>query len=89
MKHHIYATANATAATVGVLYIVCRVLVLVMPDLFLAIARTWFHGIDISKIAAGNAGDLSAFILGSITSVAAAWLTGYLFAITYNYFAKK
>ncbi len=90
MKHNLNATANATAVTVATLYVICRVLVLVMPDLFLTVAGTWFHGIDISKIAAtGGAGDFNSFILGLITIGLGGWLMGYLFAITYNYFAKK
>jgi len=40
MKHEPNATANAAAVTVGVLYVACRVLVLVVPDLFLAVTRT-------------------------------------------------
>lgn len=83
-------TANAAAVTIGVLYVVCRVLVLLIPDLFLSITGTWFHGIDISQIAATSVtADPGSFILGLVTSVAAAWATGYLFAISYNSFAKK
>ena len=90
MKHEPNATANAAAVTVGVLYVACRVLVLVVPDLFLAVTRTWFHGIDISQIAATSAAaDLGSFALGLVTSVAGAWAVGYLFAWSYNYFARK
>lgn len=89
MKHEPMATANAAAVTVAILYVACRVLVLLVPDLFLEITRTWFHGIDISKIAATtSAGDLGSFVLGLVTSVAASWVVGYIFAKTYNYFLK-
>ena len=68
----------------------CRVLVRLIPDLFLTIPQTWFHGIDISKIAATSAAaDPGSFILGLVTSIAAAWAVGYLFANLYNYFVKK
>jgi hypothetical protein len=90
MKHDPNTTANATAVTIGIVYVACRVLVLLMPNLFLAIARTWFHGIDIGKIAAvSNAANLGSFVLGLITSAGAGWAVGYLFAKTYNYFLKK
>lgn len=90
MKHEPNTTANATAVTVGILYVACRFLVLLVPDLFLSITRTWFHGIDISKIAATTAaGDIGSFILGLVTSVGAGWLVGYVFALSYNYFLKK
>ena len=90
MKHEPNATANAAAVTVAVLYIVCRVLVLFIPDLFLSITQTWFHGIDISQIAATSVAlDPTSFVVGLITATVAGWLTGYLFATSYNYFAKK
>lgn len=56
----------------------------------MTVTKTWFHGIDISQITATqSAADLGSFVLGLVTSVAAGWATGYLFAASYNYFAKK
>ena len=87
MKHQPKATANALAVTVAILYVACRALVLLMPNLFLGISRTWFHGIDINKIAVTQSSqDLSSFILGLITIVSASWITGYIFARIYNFF---
>jgi hypothetical protein len=52
MKHHPTATANALAATTAIIYVVCRGAFVVAPDLTMTIAKSWFHGIDISLIAA-------------------------------------
>ena len=52
MKHDPNVTANATAVTTAIIYVVCRVAFIVAPDLSMAISRSWFHGIDISLIAA-------------------------------------
>lgn len=88
MKHEPNATANATAVTVGAIYVVCALAVVLLPDLAMTVAQSWFHGLDLSKISAFNV-SLGSFILGLVTSVAGSWLIGYIFANAYNYFNKK
>ena len=89
MKHLPEATANATAATVALLYIVCAVSVLLFPDISMTIARSWFHGIDISKLALSTQTNPGSLVLGFVTATGGGWLLGYIFAIFYNNFAKK
>lgn len=88
MKHNPIGTANATAVTTAVVYIICRMLVGLFPKISMNVAQSWFHGIDISKISAWNLSTES-FILGIISATIFAWLVGYLFANLYNYFSKK
>lgn len=88
MKHDLMATANALAATVGVIYVVCAVLVTLLPGVSMAVAQSWFHGIDITRISSWNV-TVGSFIMGLVTSIAFSWAVGYLFAYTYNLFAKK
>lgn len=88
MKHHPIATANASAITTAIVFLVCRVGFAIAPDLSMQIARSWFHGIDISRISALNLSTES-FVLGLVTATLGAWLVGYIFAVTYNYFTKK
>lgn len=88
MKHEPNVTANATAVTIAVIYIVCAAAVVLLPDLSLVIAQSWFHGLDLSKISAVNV-SLGSFILGLVTSTAGGWLIGYIFATVYNYFLKN
>lgn len=88
MKHDPKATAGAAAITTAVLFIVCRGAFVVVPELSMNIARTWFHGIDISLIAAENISSDNV-VLGLVTATGGAWLVGYVFAKVYNLFAKK
>lgn len=88
MKHNPTATANAAAITMGVVYIVCRQAFILAPEFAMSVGRSWFHGIDISKIATKTV-PTDTFVLGLVTAVVGSWLVGYLFAVTYNWFAKK
>lgn len=86
LSHEPFAIANAAAATVAVVYIVCRLAFLVAPELSLAISRSWFHGIDISLIAAGRM--QGSFLLGLMSTTISGWLVGFVFAKFQNYFSK-
>lgn len=88
MKHHPITTANASAVTVAIIYITCALAVGLFPEFTMSVTRSWFHGIDLSKISSWNfsAGSL---MLGLMTAVAYAWFIGYLFANIYNYFLNK
>lgn len=88
MRHDLMATANALAVTVGVTYVLCAVLVTLLPEASMAVAQSWFHGIDIARISSWNV-TVGSFIMGLVTSIVFAWAVGYLFAYIYNMFAKK
>ncbi|MBI5358886.1 hypothetical protein HZB69_04645 [Candidatus Amesbacteria bacterium] len=88
MKHEPIATANALAITFAVIFVVCRVLVGIFPDLMFTIAQSWLHGVDLAQ---KSSWDLTAqsFVLGLVSASVSAWLVGFLFASVSNYFAKK
>lgn len=88
MKHDPTSTANALAVTSAILYVFCRIAVSLFPDLSMSIAKSWFHGLEISQVT-GWSLTFSSFVLGLVSLTIAAWLTGYLFAKVYNYFSKK
>ena len=88
MKHDPKTTAHAAAATVAGIYVVCATAFVLLPDLTMSVARSWFHGIDIGGLAASQV-TVDSFILGIISAIALAWLVGYAFATLYNYFLKK
>ncbi len=88
MKHEPNATANAMAVTVAIIFITCRLAVALFPDLAMTITQSWFHGLEIGKVSGWNL-SLGSFVLGLVTSAGGAWLIGYVFANTYNYFVKK
>lgn len=86
MKHNVMATANATAITVGFIYIACALLVAVSPAFFKTVAVSWFHGMDLNSIWTGE--PRGNFILGLVTAMGGSWLVGYVFAQAYNKFVK-
>ena len=88
MKHEPNATAKALAVTTAVIYVVCAAAVVLLPDLTMSVAQSWFHGLDLSRISVFNV-TWGSFIQGLITATAGTWLVGYLFASTYNYFLEK
>lgn len=88
MKHNVSATANASAVTIGVFYVICRVLVGLFPGLMFAIAQSLLHGMALTQVGTWNL-NAGNFILGLLTSMASAWTVGYVFATTYNSFARK
>ena len=88
MKHESNATANAAAVTVAALYVICRIAIVLFPDLAMSVAQSWFHGLELSRVSSWNL-SLGSFILGFGTSTIGAWVIGYIFAKTYNYFLKR
>lgn len=87
MKAQSYAIPNALAATTAIVFVLCRVLVGLFPDVSFVIAQSWFHGIELSKLGAWNLTFVS-FVLGTISSSVTAWIVGYLFVKTYRLFNK-
>lgn len=79
--------ANALAGTTAIIYVVCRLLVGIFPDLSFTVAQSWFHGIGLTKLGSGNL-TTESFILGIVSATITAWAIGFVFAYVYNYFAK-
>lgn len=88
MKHNQTATANALATTVGIFYIGCRILVSLFPDLMFSIARSWLHGMVLTQSGSWNL-SLETFMVGLVSSVVSAWVIGYVFTVTFNYFSRR
>ena len=88
MKIDKMVLANAFALTIGITYIVCRLLVSLFPGLFMQITRSWFHLIDLTRISGADLG-LGLFILGLLSSIVSAWLFGYLLGWSIEYFSKQ
>lgn len=85
MKKHVIA--NTLAVTTAIVYAACRLLVGLFPDAFFAIAQSWFHGIELSKLDSWNL-TIPSFILGLISSTITAWVIGYIFTKVYKVFVK-
>ena len=87
MKTQSYAIPNALAVTTAIVYVVCRLLVGLFPDISFAIAESWFHCIELSKLWNWNL-TMSSFILGIISSAITAWIVGYIFIKVYGLLKK-
>lgn len=82
------AFANAfTVVGIG-LYIGCRVLTLIVPDLLFAVGQSWFHTFNLEAVRGTAPMDIGTFSLGGITTGVLVWVTAYTGASLYNKFAK-
>lgn len=78
--------ANAFGAIGAVFYLGCYLIALTGPDLYKAVAQSWFHMMDLSslwKSAPSN------FLLGVVSFTIIAWVSGWILAFAYNFFNKK
>lgn len=89
MKHDPMATANATAATTAFIAVACALAIILAPELSLGIAQSWFHGIDLEKVRTAVNPSFGSILYGWITATIGGWIVGYVFASSYNMFAKK
>ena len=88
MKHDPKATAAAVATTVGVIYVICALSIILFPDFAMGVAQSWFHGIDITRIQVFNI-TVGSFFYGLVTAIIGGGLVGWCFAHCYNYFLKQ
>lgn len=79
--------ANALAVAMGIFYVGCRLLAAVAPDFLRSIGQSWFHTSDLSALPTVSP-TLGSSIWGLVTSMAAAWIFGYLLGWAYNRLAK-
>ena len=85
MKLNEDAMAKAFGVLGAVYYLACYFVALFAPELYKAVASTWFHMLDLSS-AWKNAP--TGFVLGLISFTLASWISGWLLAKVYNKFVK-
>ena len=82
------ALANSLAAVAAAVYVVLYALWTLVPAAFTYLFNAQFFGADIAKMVPKTMafGD----VVGMLIALAVfAWLVGYAWAWSYNYFAKK
>jgi len=85
MKLNEGAMAKAFGVLGAAYFLVCYFVAALFPELYKAIASTWFHMIDLSGIwKTGPSG----FLLGLISFSISAWISGWLIGWAYNRFVK-
>lgn len=88
MRYQPKAIAKAFSWTVGILYAVCTLVVIYVPDLATGVAEAWFHSID-SALIRSSVITLESFVTGLVSAMLTAWVAGYLFAGFANFFSKR
>lgn len=83
------AFAHAATVVTTVFYLACWLVSVTAPDLIFAIAKSWFHSINIESLQASIPMPLETVILGLITISALTWMTTYATIWLYNQWAKK
>jgi hypothetical protein len=75
--------ANSSAIVAALFFVLCAIFVAVAPGIYLAVLRSWFHGVQLSLLpgAGMSAGGLA---LGITTLVATAWVSAAVLAALYN-----
>jgi len=80
--------ANALT-TVGLgLYVACRILTLIVPDLIFNIGQSWFHTFNIDTLKTATPLDVGTFIFGAVTLGILTWVTTYATTALYNNWSK-
>ena len=80
--------ANAATVVSLVLYVICRALTLLAPDLVFAIGRSLFHTLNVDAMKATTAFDLGSFVIGAVTLAIVVWVSAYALAAIYNRFSQ-
>lgn len=88
LPHPPVTTANALTATAVVLYVLCVVWVKISRPTYMSMMGGWFHGVNWQALPAAPmmGGNL---LSGLVTFAIVAWVSGYLFASFYNWFASR
>ena len=71
----------------AILSLICALLLALSPEVSLKFFGSIFHGIDMNKIATSIT--VSNVLIGLIAIVIIAFVTGWLFAVIYNYLQDK
>lgn len=88
MKHEPIATANALAVTVAFVWAICALGIALLPGPSMMVSRWWMHGLDMGVLGIWRV-TFGGFLFGGIPLIVMGWLSGYVFASSYNYFLKK
>ena len=86
MKFNENVLANTLGSLGAVYYLVCYVVASVAPGLYKSVAASWMHMINLEGLWKRNP---SGFILGLVSFTVVSWVSGWVFAKTYNYFLGK
>ena len=82
------ALANASTVVALGIYVVCRIVSLIAPDLLFSVSQSWFHAFSMESVISVTPMNIGTFIFGAVMLSVLVWLTFYSAAILYNKLAK-
>lgn len=82
------AYANSFAVVTGFIWTICTLGIALFPSLSKSISSWWLHGLDMSVLGTWQV-TFGGFILGGLVLIIFAWISGYLFGSSLEYFSKK
>lgn len=86
MKLNQIALANSLGVVGAAYYVGCYLSASISPDLYKAVAQSWFHMVDLSSAWKSAPEGL---ILGLISFTIVSWISGFVLAFAYNSFVRK
>ena len=81
------AFANAVTAVTAVVYVICLLLSLVVPDILLGVAQSWVHSLSLEGAKATQTISFGSAVVGLVTTSLLAWVTTYATIRLYNVWA--
>ncbi len=88
MKQNKFILANALGATFGALSVGCILVILFVPDLYVATENLWLHGRNLSIL-----GPVRLEFFSGITSILTfagfGWIVGYMYGSFIEFFSKR
>lgn len=88
MKLDKQVMANAFALATAILWTLCTLVVWLLPDFTWQVTEWWMHGMDITPMRSWNI-TLNNFLMGGLTLIASAWITGYIFGWSWKKLSGK
>ena len=82
--HYVHPTGMALAATSGLLYTLCALVIARWPVPTLQFFNTWMHAIDLSRIYTPPQLTLGLYFQGLLGIMLTAYFVGAIYALLYN-----
>ena len=88
MKLEKQVLANAFCLATVSVWVLCSLLVALLPKFSMRVFSWWMHGMDVSVLGNWNL-TWSNFLLGGLTLAFSAWVTGWIFGWAWEKASKK
>ena len=81
------AFAHAVTAVTAVVYVICRLLSVLVPDLLFGLSQAWVHTLSLESMKTNQAISFGTEIVGLVALALLAWVTTYATIWLYNRWA--